>query len=93
MNLLDRIKNGMFDEADLLEFVTDNDVEVAIAAAESSNATEPILNIAARDKDKRVRLAAVNNRNIGMETLNYLVNDPDSEISEIAYNKLGRIQK
>lgn len=82
MSALNRIKNGECDEADLLEYITDNDIEVAVAAAESTMATEPILAIAARDK--RVRAAALRNPNIGKNTIEYLVNDLDVEIAEEA---------
>lgn len=84
MSALNRIKNGECDEADLLEYITDNDIEVAVAAAESTMATEPILAIAARDRDKRVRAAALRNPNIGKNTIEYLVNDLDVEIAEEA---------
>ena len=93
MDLLERIRKGLFDEADLLEYVTDNDVEIAIAASEACNATEAILDIAARDKDRRVRIAAVKNNNIGVETLRYLAGDTDSEISQIALGRLERINQ
>lgn len=84
MNALNRIKNGECDEVDLLGYITDNDIEVAIAAAESTMATEPILDIAARDRDKRVRAAALKNPNIGEKTIEYLANDLDVEIAEEA---------
>jgi len=89
MNIIDMIRTGNVDEADLLEYVTDNDINIAIAAAESDLATEPILDIAAHDKDKRVRLAAVNNTNTGKETLLLLSKDADSEIVAIANERLG----
>ena len=73
MNIIQKIKNGEVDEVDLLEYITDNDIDVAIAAAESEIATEPILDIASRDKDRRVRKAVVCNKNIGVRTLKYLV--------------------
>lgn len=84
MNVLTQIKNGECDEVDLLEYITDNDIKVAIAAAESLVANEPILDIAARDRDRRVRLAAVCNPNIGRKTLEFLVNDSDDEIASRA---------
>ena len=88
MNTIEQIKSGKFDEIELLEYVTDNDVSVAIAVAESSMATEPILDIAANDLDKRVRLAAVKNPNIGKRTLVRLANDTDDEIADVANQRL-----
>lgn len=35
MDILEYIRSGKADEVDLLEYVTDNDVEIAVAAAES----------------------------------------------------------
>lgn len=90
MNIIDQIRGGELDEVDLLEHVTDNDVNIAIAVAESKMATFPILDVAAHDKEKRVRLAAVNNPNIGEETLKYLLYDNDDEIVAIAKNRLER---
>lgn len=84
------IKNGEVDEVDLLEYITDNDINVAIAAAESNIATAPILDIAAHDKDSAVRKAAVNNKNIGVQTLQYLLNDADEEIAMVARKRLKR---
>lgn len=88
MNLIDLIKAGMMDEADLLEYVTDNDVRIAIAVAEAPNVTPPILNIAAHDRNREVRLAAVKNPNIDKITLQYLKNDKEIEIAELANRKL-----
>jgi hypothetical protein len=90
MNTIDMIKTGNIDEVDLLEYVTDNDINVAIAAAESDLATEPILDIAAHDNDKKVRLAAANNVHTGKKTLLLLAKDADSEIASIARERLGR---
>lgn len=90
MNLIEQIKNGMLDEAELLEYVTDNDVNVAIAVAESTMATESILDIAANDLDKRVRFAAVTNPNISKNTLIRLTKDADNEIASIACQCLKR---
>ncbi|MCM1124132.1 MAG: hypothetical protein NC416_16245 [Eubacterium sp.] len=88
MSSIELIKAGEVDEVDLLEYITDNDIEVAIAAAESDLATEPILDIAAHDRDARVRLAAVNNVHIGRNTLMLLKNDIDDEIARIAAKRL-----
>ena len=88
--LIEDIKSGVMDETDLLEYVTSNDIEVAISVAESEYATEPILDIAAHDRDKRVRIAAVNNPNTEKETLKYLLNDSVDEIATIANNRLER---
>lgn len=90
MGIIEQIKAGTLDEVDLLEYVTDNDVNIAIAVAESELATKPILDIAAHDNDKRVRLAAVNNPNTGIDTLKFLCKDIDSEIAKIAVNRLER---
>lgn len=88
MSLIEQIKNGELDEVELLEYVTDNDVDVAIAVAESTMATEPILDIAANDIDKRVRFAAVMNPNIGKDTLIRLTRDIDHEIATIACQRV-----
>ena len=69
--------------------VTDNDVNIAIAVAESKYATEPILDIAAHDKDRWVRLSAVKNVNMGTDTLMYLLKDKDVEIAQKAMERLG----
>lgn len=88
MDIVKKIKNGEVDEVDLLEYITDNDINVAIAAAESDIATEPILDIAAHDKDKMVRMAAVKNKNTGIQTLQYLSKDDDEEIAMLAEVRL-----
>ncbi len=88
MNVIEQIKKGLVDEVELLEYVTDNDINIAIAAAESKFATEPILDIAAHDKDREVRLAAVKNSNTGIKTLKMLTKDIDSEIANIARLRL-----
>lgn len=67
------IRNGEIDEIDLFEYVTDNDINLAIAVAGCDSATEAILDIAAHDKDSTVRKAAINNENIGVKTLQYLL--------------------
>ena len=92
MGLIEEIKSGGMDEVDLLEYVTDNDIAVAIAAAESPAATEPVLDIAAHDKDRRVRIAALGNPNIGNETLGFLCGDADADIAKMAAELLGRRQ-
>lgn len=84
MSIIEKIKLGYVDEEDLLEYITDNDVSVAIAAAESPFATEPILDIAAHDNDKAVKMAALNNPNIGEASLELLCADIDPEIASIA---------
>lgn len=88
MDIIKMIKNGEVDEVDLLEYITDNDINVAIVAAESDIATKPILDIAAHDKDRAVRKAAVNNKNIGVQTLQYLLEDEDEEIATLARERL-----
>lgn len=90
MDLIEQIENGILDEVELLEYVTDNDVNVAVAVAKSSMATEPILDIAANDRDRRVRFAAVTNPNIGNNTLIRLTKDSDEEIAAIACQCLKR---
>ena len=86
--MVERIKNGDCDEIELLELVTDNEIEVAIAVAESNFATAPIIDIAAHDRDRRVRWAAVNNPNIGKETLKILSRDNERDIAELAQERL-----
>lgn len=86
--ILSSIKDGMMDEADLLELVSDNDFEIALAVANCSYSTEPILDIAAHDKDERIRLAAVNNANCGRRTLEYLQRDINKEIADSAVRHL-----
>lgn len=90
MDIIEKIKSGDIKEIELLEYVTDNDINIAIAAAESELATEPILDIAAHDKDREVRLAAVRNPNMGIDTLKMLSKDNDFEISQIAKARLER---
>ena len=88
MDIIKMIRNGEVTEADLLEYVTDNDINVAITAAESGLATEPILDIAAHDKDRSVRKAAACNKNTGVQTLQYLSRDRDAEIADLARQRL-----
>lgn len=88
MDIIRKIKCGEVDELGLLEYVTSNDINIAIAAAESSIATEPILDIAARDRDRLVRLAAVKNLNIGKKTLQFLLKDSDEEVAKLAKERL-----
>ncbi len=90
MELIEQIKNGELNEADLLEYITDNDISIAMAVASSEYATEPILDIAAHDRNRNMRLAAVNNPNVGTRTLKYLCNDDDVEVSALAKEFLGR---
>ena len=45
--ILSAIEDRRLDEADLLELVTDNDFEIALAATRSPDSTGPILDIAA----------------------------------------------
>lgn len=84
MELVDAIKKGKIDEAELTDYITSNNLEVAIAAAGCSMATEFMIDIAAHDRDREVRLAAVLNKNIGNDTIVYLCNDKDGEIADIA---------
>ena len=89
MDIKERIGKGLCDEVELLEYITDNNIEIAIAAAQSPIASGPILDIAARDRDEQVRLAALNNPNISYRTLVLLSNDPNREIAEKAKMILG----
>ena len=89
MNVLDQIRSDNCDEVELLEYITDNNIEIAIAVAESKLATEPILDIAAMDNDRNVRYAALNNPNIGKRTLEKLTSDTDVEIAKKASELLG----
>ena len=88
MDIIRMIKNREVTEADLLEYVTDNNIDVAVAAAESDLATEPILDIAAHDKDRAVRRAAACNKNTGIHTLQYLSKDRNEEIAALARQQL-----
>lgn len=83
------VQFGKVNEEDLLEYVTSNNIEIAIEAARSLYATEPILDIAAHDKDWEVRMAAVQNPNIGCKSLEYLLKDSNEEIARLAKEKLG----
>lgn len=75
--LIDDIKNGLRDEIELLEYVTSNDIRIAIAVAEFKWASEPIVDIAAHDLDSNVRRAALCNPNIGRKTVAMLTIDDD----------------
>ena len=82
------IRDGNIDEADLLELVTNNDFDIALAVANCKCSTEPILDIAAHDRDDRIRLAVVNNDNCGVRTLQYLEKDSNHEIASVATGRL-----
>ena len=90
MSIINKINEGNVDEVDLLEFITSNDFEIALAAAESPLSSSPILAIAALDSDKRIRIAALKNKNMDDETVILLCNDPDTEVSSIAKKELRR---
>lgn len=90
MGIIEKIKFGEMDEEELLELVTSNNMNIALAVAESVYSTAPILDIAAHDNDERVRFAAVNNPNIEKGTLEYLLDDPVGEIAEAAMKRLER---
>ena len=90
MGIIEKIKFGEMDEEELLELVTSNNMNIALAVAESVYSTAPILDIAAHDNDERVRFAAVNNPNIEKRTLEYLLDDPVGEIAEAAMKRLER---
>ena len=86
--ILSAIEDRRLDEADLLELITDNDFEIALAAARSPDSTGPILDIAAHDRDDRIRLAAVNNNNCGEKTLELLSIDKNAEIAALAKKRI-----
>ena len=90
MTPIEKIKAGCVDEADLLEFITDNDLLVAIAAASSPLATAPILDIASHDQDYQIRLAALNNEHLSQDTLLFLCNDPEPLIAQQAKELVKR---
>ena len=90
MGIIEDILGGKVKEVDLLEFVTSNDIRVAVAVASSQYATETILDIAAHDKDKDVRLAVVDNKYTGKDTLKFLSNDNEAEIAVKAKYRLER---
>ena len=91
--ILSAIEDRRLDEADLLELVTDNDFEIALAATRSPDSTGPILDIAAHDRDARIRLAAANNNNCGEKTLIFLSTDKNAEIASFAKKRLGDRKK
>lgn len=84
MGILNKILSGNVDTADLFEYVTSNDFQIALAATQSPLADEIILGVAALDADKRIRIAALNNPNISDETIIRLYSDPDFEVADTA---------
>lgn len=92
MQLIERIEQGLLEVDELLEYVTDNDVDIAIAVAKAPNVTEPILNIASHDKDVLVRKAVANNPNTTKKVLEYLLSDKDTEIVETAKRRLEEMR-
>lgn len=84
LNIVEQIKQNLVSKEELFEYITDNDLEIAVAAASSHLADEIILDVAAHDKDREVRLAAVKNPNIGKSSLLFLSNDIDNDISLLA---------
>lgn len=90
MDTITKIRNGEVDETELLEYVTSNDVELALAVACSDFATASILKIAAWDKDDKVRLAVINNKNTNDDTIRLLCNDEKIEIKYAAKEELKR---
>lgn len=93
MGLLDDIRNGNMDDAELLELVTSNDLAVALAVADSEYAPRPVLDIAAHDKDRLVRLAVAGNSKTGLRTLAYLCSDRDGEVAQRARSEIDRRKK
>lgn len=91
--ILSIINDGEIDELELLELVTDNDFDIALAVAKCSCSTEPILDIAAHDRDERIRFAVVNNPNCGTRTLEYLLRDNNPEIAALAVKHLNDKEK
>lgn len=90
MNTIEKIKSGMVDEADLFEYITSNDFNIALTAAESPLATSSILNIAAIDNDERIRTAILKNKNISQETVLTLCNDLNSIVAALAKKEAER---
>lgn len=86
--IINKISSNDVSIEDLFELITDNDLDVAIAAAKSEISNEQILDIGSLDQDRRVRLAVVNNPNVGHKTLLRLSKDTDLEVSELAKTKL-----
>lgn len=90
MTPIEKINSGNVDEADLLEFITDNNILIAIAAASSPLATTHILDIASLDQDYRVRLAALNNEHLSQSALLSLCDDPEPLIAQQAKELIKR---
>ena len=90
MNIITKIRNGDVDEAELLECVTSNDIELVLAVSSSEFATPAILRIAAWDNDDQVRLAVARNKNTNDETIRLLCNDKNIEIANTAKEELIR---
>ena len=91
--ILSYIRDGKLDETDLLELVSDNDFDIALAVVNCEYSTEPILDIAAHDRDERIRLAVVNKESCGVRTLQYLQKDSNSEIASVAARRLKELAK
>jgi len=90
MNTIEKIKSGMVDESDLFEYITSNDFNIALAAAESPLATSIILNVAAMDNNERIRLAALKNKNVSLETVLKLCNDYHPTVAAFAKEEAKR---
>lgn len=84
MNIVMKIKSGETDEFELLEYITSNDFDVALAATESPLASSKILKIAVKDKDERIRIAALRNKNISDELILMLCNDNNFSVASLA---------
>lgn len=80
----------MVDESDLFEYITSNNFNIALAAAESPLATSIILNVAALDTDDRIRLAALKNKNVSLETILKLCNDHNPTVAAFAKEEAKR---
>lgn len=59
MNIVMKIKTGEIDEFELLENITNNAFDVALATAESPLASSNILKIAVGVKDERIQIEII----------------------------------
>lgn len=90
MNIVEKIRSGQVTELELLDYITNNDFSIALAAAESPLASSAVLQIASHDNDSRIRLAALKNKNIPSKAVLFLCHDQDSSIATLAKNEAER---
>lgn len=90
MNIVEKIRSGQVTELELLDYITNNDFSIALAAAESPLASPAVLQIASHDNDSRIRLAALKNKNIPSKAVLFLCHDQDSSIATLAKNEAER---